>query len=165
MKEYFSSMIAVSALMGVIEALAPSSERLGKYIRAIGLVILLCIAISPLSDLLGDIQGGVLEDLRDEIGSRNDLTEEYRDRLNKYLNDYSLSLARDELYEILERQFSIPREECEIRIDTQMTDSGVRASYVQILLSGDSIFRNPYDIEEHIGGLLSCKCEALIRSG
>lgn len=166
MSEYFSSIITASAILGMLEALAPRGRGLDKYIKMIGLIIILCITVSPISQLLGQLgDGGLLDDLRDEISGEGELDGEYRDRLNEYLNDYSSEMLKNELYAILSDKFSIPREECEISLKTEYSEGQYHVARVQILLFGGSIFKNPYNIEEYIADLLSCECEVLIKSG
>lgn len=163
MGEYFSSIIAVSLLCGVIEALAPHTSGLDRHVRRIGLLIILCIALSPLSDLIGSISDGLLDDLKNEISGKDEMSEDYRERLNEYLNNYSAELLKGELYGILSERFSIPQEECEIILEPEYANGQYCVAKVVILLSGGSIFKNPYNIEDYIADLLSCKCEVLIK--
>ena len=60
-------------------------------------------------------------------------------------------------------KFEIQNNECEITVATENKNGKLVLSEVQILLSGKSIFKNPYTIEEYFETLLNCTCQVLIK--
>ena len=89
----------------------------------------------------------------------------YAELLNGYLTEYSTEQFKFGIKEILLNNYGIPEEECEILIDTKIDSGQLRVDKMQILLSGRSIFKNPYDIEHYITELVGCECCVLIKSG
>ena len=80
-----------------------------------------------------------------------------------YLTTYSIDELKNEIGDLLLEKFEIPGDECEITIITENKNDNLAVGKVQILLSGKSIFKNPYSIEEYFANLLNCDCQVLIK--
>ena len=163
MRDYLASLIFVSVIVAIAELISPHIAGLQKYIKMIGALCILCVAIAPIlniSDTSRDFTQDLKEELSDIEGSES--YNKYQDILYGYLNEYSSYKVKEEISLIIEEKFNIPKNECEIVLITESRDGGIALAKVQILLSGKSIFNNPYKIEDYVSALLSCPCEVLI---
>lgn len=164
MNNYLSSIILVSIGVGIIQLIAPQYKEIDKYIKVIGILAILYVMLSPIISFINDIDLNFIEDLKDKIEiSDEEKQDEYNEILKKYINEHSIKECKSKIKEILEKEFQIPADECEIEISTQIIDDSISISTVQILLSGNSIFKNPYNIEDYIHTLLKCTCQVLIK--
>ena len=163
MKAYLLSIIWVSVIVGIAELISPHVAGAQKYIKMIGALCVLCVVISPLLNI-----GGLSENFTDEL--KNDILEDqnsesyekYQEILNEYLNEYSADKLKGEIQKLLKDNFEIPEDESEVLLFIEKKDENITLKKVQILLSGRSIFNNPYVIENYIKELLNCTCEVLI---
>lgn len=165
MKSYLLTIILVSVAMGICEIITPIFKGIEKYVKTISLLIILCAIITPLSQLVTNIDEAIFDDIKNDlIIDEDELKDNYNTLLNDYLHNYSIDELIDELKYILDREFKISAEECEIELSTEVVDGKLKVAYCKILLSGKSIFQNPYTIEEYVNQLLDCRCEVLIKS-
>ena len=164
MKSYLLTIITVSICIGIYNVISPQFRGFEKYSKMIGMLIVLCIIISPVKDFLNFFDDEGLEDIKDGIVNRGDDEESEYDKIfNDYLASYSIEEVKDAIEEGLLEKFQIPNDECEVSISTEYIDGKLTVSYVQILLSGKSIFKNPYTIEDYFSKLLGCTCSVLIK--
>lgn len=164
MKEYLLSVILISVAMGLAEIIASDMKEMSGYIRAIGLLCILVVVISPLADTISDINENIFDGIKNDIINGVDGREEdYNEILNGYLKNFSENSYKSEIKRILEERFGVPTEQSLVELTLISSDEGVSVSKIQILLSGDSIFKNPYNIEEYFVSLLGCECQVLIK--
>lgn len=164
MNNYLSSIILVSICVGIIQLIAPHYKDIDKYIKVIGMLAILCVIVSPVIAFINDFDLNFIEDLKDKIEIQDEeKQDEYNEMLKKYINEHSINEGKAKIKEILEKEFQIPAHECEIEISTEIIDDSIAISNVRVLLSGNSIFKNPYNIEDYIHALLKCSCQVLIK--
>ncbi len=165
MKEYLSSIIIISIAICIFELLAPNNENFIKYIRLIGALCIICVIISPLNLIQENLANNFLDDLKDKLteNSKEDLGDEYTNILNEYLNNHSIEAYNNQIKELLTNNFDIPNNECEVNTYTNFTNEKLTITEIQILLRGNSIFKNPYEIEEFITKICGVKCKVLIK--
>ena len=165
MKEYLSSIIVISIGVSLFELLAPSDEGFLKYIRLIGALCLVCVMIGPLNAIGETLSDNFLEDLKDNLtnNSKEELEDQYNNLLNEYLNNYSVDSLNNQIEILLEENFGIPRSECEVNTYTTFENGKLAITEIQILLSGNSIFQNPYTIEKYISNICTAECKVLIK--
>ncbi len=164
MKSYLTRVVIVSVIMGVFEIIAPKHQGLEKYTKAIGLLCILCISIAPMKDMIENINDGIFDDIKDGILDATDKeNDDYNSILNEYLNEFSSGEFKNEVKSILKKEFDIPEQECEVDITVFSEEGQLKVKSMQILLSGRSIFKNPYTVEEYFNKLLGCECRVLIK--
>lgn len=164
MGKYLTSIIVVSIIIGIIQLIAPSHANLDKYIKMICTLVMLLVIISPILEIINDFDMDLLDEIKDKIElPSEDKDNEYNEILKEYIKNHSISELKLEIKSILDKEFEIPSEECDIQLFTQTTQGKAVLSEVQILLSDRSIFKNPYKIEEYISSLLGCTCRVLIK--
>lgn len=146
-------------IVGVIGAVVPdgSGDGLKKYVSFIGALCVLCVLISPLGgvvDFVGRLGDGGFDGFFDSLSDKGKYEQRY--------SDYLMSLGRDNISEgvrsLLSEKFGIPSDECRVSVKTREHDGTLAVESVTVILSGRSLFCDPYEIEEYISGLLNCKC-------
>ena len=163
MKGYLVSIIWVSVIVGVAELISLHIAGVQKYIKMIGALCVLCVVVSPILNI-GKFSENLTDELKKDILEDQNLEsyEKYQEILNEYLNEYSADKLKEEIRILLKENFEIPEDESEVILLTEKQDQNITLKKVQILLSGKSIFNNPYNIENYIKELLNCSCEVLI---
>lgn len=164
MSEYVFTIIAVSVAVGFFLALTPERGGIDKYVRLIGMLIILCAMVSPIGKLLQSVDDDFFDDLRDELISHKQESENYDEIFREYLEKFSLNDIKSTIVNMLNKEFNIPENELQINITTDIVEGVPMIKNLQILLSGNSIFQNPYKIEEFIKNSLACDCQVLIKS-
>lgn len=163
MKNYLIMIIITSICVGIYNIISPQFHGIEKYSKMIGMLVVVCVMVSPLKMLLNSFDKNGFENIQNSIlGSDHTSKEEYNEIFNDYLNRFSIDEIKQEIKEILYENYEIPAQECEISVFTKF-DEKLQLSSIQILLSGKSIFKNPYVIEEHFKELLGCTCQVLIK--
>ena len=164
MNEYVVSIIGVSIIVGVCEMLVPKYSGIDKFFRMIGLLCILCVLINPIKNAINTFDNGFLDDLKEQISDMDNSSEKenYEEILNEFLSDHSIEQFKSQIKELLENDFNIPEEECEISVKTHYINNAVSVELLQIKLIGKSIFKNPYEIEEYFSRLLDCQCVVVI---
>lgn len=166
MKEFLHSIIISAITISLFNQLLPIGRGFEKYARFVGMLILATLILSPVINMIKGFDKDFFIDIRDDIADiENGGNNEYSELLNGYLTEYSTEQFKLGIKEILLNNYGIPEEECEILIDTKIDSGQLRVDKIQILLSGRSIFKNPYDIEHYITELVGCECSVLIKSG
>ena len=150
MKNYLISIIIASVAMGICEIITPKHNGVEKYVKLVGVLIILCAVISPISDTINTIDENLVDKLREEINNLDKSEDDYNDILKDYLANYSIAEAKTHIKNTLYEEFGISNDECDIKIYTDTLDGKVCINNIQILLGGTSIFKNPYTIEEYI---------------
>ena len=164
MKNYLLTIILVSICISIADIISPLEKGINKYTKTIGVLIILCVIISPISKVIQNIDESFFDKLRDDISINDDDTQnKYEDILISYLNNFSISEINAQIKNILNQEFTIPNEECEVIIISDQAGEKLSISKIQILLSGKSVFKNPYEIENYFSNLLKCDCIVLIK--
>lgn len=157
MSGYLMSVIGGALLAGVVTNLLPegSGEAMKKYVSLLGALCVLSILISPalsVLDWLGDLAGGGY----DRWLVRNE--EKYDDKYREYM----LSIGKENIEigvaALLHEKFGIPEGECRVVAEVKEGTQGLELIKITITLSGGSVLKNPYLIEEYLSGLLDCEC-------
>ena len=164
MNNYLLTIILVSIGIGILDIISPNNSKISKYTQSIGLLVILCVIISPISKIVKTIDEGFINNLKNNILIDTDeINEEYQNILNNYLSESSISALENQIDEILNDKFDIPSNESEVKVITQYIDKTLHLSEIKIALSGMSIFKNPYTIEEYFYNLLESKCTVTIK--
>lgn len=164
MNNYFLTIILVSICIGIIDIISPDNNGLSKYTQTIGLLIILCVILSPIGKMLKSMDDNFLNQIKDNIlMDDEDTKNKYEHLLHEYLSNHSLKELENQIKEILDSKFEIPNDECDIKVIAGYVEDTFILNEIKIILSGKSIFKNPYSIEEYFSELLGCKCTVVIK--
>ena len=165
MSKYLLSVILSSISIGLCDILVPKHNGIDKLVKFIGMLIILIVSITPVMETIAEIDEGVFEGIKNNLSVKQEsYLDEYNGILEEYLKNYSLDEIQEYIKEILKEKYSIPGGECTVQIDTEQLDSEVSITNIRILLSGNSIFKNPYKIESDISSIFNSECQVLINA-
>ena len=164
MKVYIISLISIAAVAALIEIFSP--KKFEKYMKLVLSLCVICVLIGPFVSIVNTLYGlsnGDLPNIGDLVQGG-----EYED-YDKIMSDTILAAGRENvrrgISQVLREKFGIPYEECEVSADITYDDENEEFSVnkVTLVLSGASIWRDPYEIEEYIEKLLGCECVTAIK--
>ena len=165
MSKYLLSVILSSISIGLCDILVPKHNGIDKLVKFIGMLIILIVSITPVMETIAEIDEGVFEGIKNNLSVKQEsYLDEYNGILEEYLKNYSLDEIQEYIKEILKEKYSIPGGECTVQIDTVQLDSELSITNIRILLSGNSIFKNPYKIESDISSIFNSECQVLINA-
>ena len=165
MSKYLLSVILSSISIGLCDILVPKHNGIDKLVKFIGMLIILIVSITPVMETIVEIDEGVFEGIKNNLSVKQEsYLDEYNGILEEYLKNYSLDEIQEYIKEILKEKYSIPGGECTVQIDTEQLDSELSITNIRILLSGNSIFKNPYKIESDISSIFNSECQVLINA-
>lgn len=148
MSAYVYGIICASLAIGLAELLVPESAKTRPYVKLILGLALLLVIVKPLGRL-----AEMLPELGDKIFSQDFDGEKYEELADEQLEEaYRRGIATE-----LESAFSLR----DFEVGVIMGDDR-RPSRVIVTLMGADIFRNPYEIEKHIGSAFGCECLTVI---
>ena len=164
MNNYILTIIITSICISIANVIAPTNCEISKYIKLIGSLIILCVIINSFGDAIKMSNGNFINEIKDSlIIDKDSEKEKYHEILNNYLNNYSKEGIENEIKEILKKEFQIQDNEASIELHTDFLNDKLVLTEIKILLSGKSIFKNPYLIEERIKEIWQCECIVLIK--
>ena len=165
MSKYLLSVILSSISIGLCDILVPKHNGIDKLVKFIGMLIILIVSITPVMETIAEIDEGLFEGIKNNLSvNQESYLDEYNGILEEYLKNYSLDKIEEYIKEILKEKYSILSDECTVRIDTEQLDSELSITNIRILLSGNSIFKNPYKIESDISSIFNSECQVLINA-
>lgn len=148
MSAYVYGIICAALAIGVAEALVPESAKTRPYLKLIFGLALLLVIVKPLGEL-----AHVLPDWGSEIFLEEARDNEYAEIADEALGDaYRNGIAAE-----LESTFKLK----DFEVGVLMGDDR-RPKRITVTLMGSDIFRNPYKIEEHLGGAFGCECVVVV---
>lgn len=167
MRAYIYSIVCVAAAGGIVLIIAPEGIRGGikKHLKLICALFLLCIMISPATELLSSIKelGNIgLGNIDREL--ENELQNKYENIYESYLEGSYRGNIGQAVKECLFEKFGVPQDECRVEVSFYDSDEdGVREpSRITVIYSGRSIYRNPRETESYVSGLFKCECVCAI---
>ncbi len=150
------NVIGAALIAGVISVIVPGNgEGFKKYVTLIGSLCVLCVILSPVTELLG-----VMTDFADGGFSEwyEDTEEEYGGKYNKFLMSVGKDNVEDGITSLLYEQFGIPENECSVSAVVEEKNGELAIVSIDIILTGKSVLKDPYEVEKYISGLLDCQC-------
>ena len=158
MKAYLITLLGAAVLAAAVGILAPegSNGGVGRHVRLLSSLVVLCVIAAPLPRALAGIRSfsiGLSEktaDMEQSFGSRS------QDALNGASHAYLAQALRANIAET----FSLRQEEvtCAIRWE----EGGERPASVTLILSGSARFHDPHELEQYVSDLLGCPCDTAI---
>lgn len=157
MEGYCLSILAASVIGAIVGLLSPTGG-ISKYLRLTVSLFLLCALLSPLPALLEDlVDGGGISLLPD----REEEKEEYRESLEQALNDASKEYFISMLTRALREECSLAEGTVRCAVLWQEGDT-LLPRRVTVILSGESIWKDPSPIKDYVHSLLDCECAVAI---
>lgn len=148
MSAYIYGIICAALAIGVTESLIPESAKTRPYLKLIFGLALLLVIVRPLGEL-----ARLLPDLGGEIFLEQAEDNQYAEIADEALGD----AYRDGISAELEATFGLK----DFEVGVLMGDDR-RPTRITVTLMGNDIFRNPYKIEEHLGGAFGCECIVVV---
>ena len=160
MRAYIYSVVCMAAVGGIVLIVSPDGMRSGikKHIRLICSLCMLCVMISPVTNLLESIRDiGHRVDEPDDDGYLQGIYESIYDASSEgYFGDGVGNAVKDQLFE----RFGISPRECRTLVEfcDENGDGFREPKKITVILSGSSVFRDPRQIEGYISGKFGCQC-------
>ena len=148
MSAYVYGIICAALAIGVTESLLPESAKTRPYLKLIFGLALLLVIVRPLGEL-----ARMLPDLGGEIILEQAEDNEYAEIADEALGD----AYRDGIKTELEATFGLK----DFEVGILMGDDR-RPKRITVTLMGSDIFRDPYKIENHLGGAFGCECIVVV---
>ena len=148
MSAYVYGIICAAIAIGVTESLVPESAKTRPYLKLIFGLALLLVIVRPIGELVS-----LLPDLGSDISSNLFDDSEYAEIADEARGEaYSSGISEE-----LKSTFGLSDFEVGVLVGEDR-----RPKRIVITLTGKDVFRNPYKIEEHIGGAFECECIVVI---
>ena len=160
MKEYILSLFALSICCALVELFAPAGEGagIGRHIKLMCALCLLCVSITPVLKLLGALNT-LPERLEDWIGVRReeaeDIEQDCKDRWQTESERIDVLLAEQTVAQMLREQFSMSVKECRVQLTTD--DSGERITHIGVALSGQAVWKDTHAMEQYLKQTFGCE--------
>ena len=158
MGEYILGVVGAAFCVGILEELLPSEFGSRVYLRLLTGLCLLAIMLAPI--------GKSLAGLSELWGELSLIEEEQENEYERILRENLGEAVKEKLCEAvkcdLADRFGVKNKRTEIGIKLD-GDGALSVSRLIITLKGSDILKNPYEIEEYFGELLSCEC--IVRAG
>ena len=159
MTSYLISLVSASLAVSLISILAPegSGGGIGKHIRLLSALFLICVLIAPVGQLIGGIR-----DLANgnftlpEIALPNE--EDGNLQLQSSLDDASKQYFLDSLTILLLQEFSIEEGDLSCKAVWSEQEGQTLPKRITIILSGSAIWKDPNKIQSFVTELLGCEC-------
>ena len=160
MKEYILTLVGVAVICGVVEMMSLSEGEIKNYLKLIGALCVLCVAISPIGTLLSTIRDGGMKEIFDK-SEREVLKEQYAE---VYLDSLGEEISEDieERVEILLcERFDIDENDIDVAVFLDTAENDVKVSECRVILYPKAISKDPHKISDYIYDLLECECEII----
>lgn len=158
MNAYLFSLLGAALLAALIGVFAPggTSAGLGKHLRLISILVLLCIVALPLPGLVAKLND--LPSLSPESAQKYDFSLRSQETLDAAARVYFVRA----LTEHLEQKFGIAQGEIRCAVVWEEQDGEARPGAVTLIFSGRAKWKNPHEVETYVAELLGCSCNSAI---
>ena len=155
MLNYILSVVGVALCVGILEEMLPSTYGSKAYVRLLTGLCLLAVMIAPVGKFLNAIPDALEQmaewDEGEAEGGR------YEEILKGSMSDAVRETLKGAVLEDLEKSFDVNIQKTDVGILFE-DGEGIRIKRVAITLRGADILKNPHEIEDYFGRLLSCEC-------
>ena len=162
MKQYLMGLFALAICCGVVEQLFEGGA-LGKHLKLMSALSLLCVLISPVSALLqeGVRLPSLLSDWTDRwLTSGEQEGTDYEERWEQEGERLDVAYAEQTVARMVEEQFSLSSGECQVRI--QLGSDGQSIERMHVGLSGSAIWANSHQIKNDLSQAFGCLVEIYV---
>ncbi len=160
MKSYLISLLGAALLAAAIGILTPegTSGGIGKHVRLITSLVILCVIALPLPRALAR-----LRELPSEIGGWESGGEtSFEARSHDALDEASRAYFAQSLTAHLAEKFSLNQTDLTCAIRWEQNDEESKPLNVTLILSGGARWRDPHELEQYVSDLLGCPCDTAI---
>lgn len=157
MSGYFYGLLSTCLFCGFFGLIAPNGA-LGKYLRLLGGICVLCVMLSPLSTYL---QSWETEDLLSGLLGSDEQESEFDEIYNKALAEAGCDQLEEYWKERLCGELSLRKEQVSVQVALEEDESGYRPSQVWVTLSGSAILADPALITATVEKVMECPCVIL----
>lgn len=162
MKAYILSVVGVSLIAAMLILLTPDGKggSLGKHIKLLTSLALLCVIIKPFLSFAKSLSDTNIDKFKDSILEGTETGGLYEGIFYESLSDMSADKLEKELKDIISKKFGIDNEDININAEYRIEENSVSFVRINVILSGGAIFKSPYEIEAYVKELtgIECKC-------
>ena len=151
---------AVLALFGVVMASAIAEMMIPdgdggtrRFLHFLAAVAVLVLMLQPFAAFVSDADGALVGEVP---WGGEDVQEQYEQTFSQAVDDRSAVLLERGLSQMLEVEYGIEAQECEVRV--LLDDEGMPQT-IYVLLSGKAILRDPDEIREALQVKFGCEVE------
>ena len=154
MEKYWLLLLGVSLLAGVTELLMPrGGER--AYVKLVGALCVLCLLISPLTDMLHALRTLDTDIIAAEFATEE--TEDYARVFADYVTGAETQELERQLEGLLRERFEMEEDSLEVRSEWE----GERLNCIWICIYPSGMTTDPEPIEDFVETTLGFSCEIL----
>ena len=160
MQSYLISLITAALIAALVGILAPEGERggLGKHLKLIASLFLICILIVPLKGFTNTLQELIDGNWAISLPNGELSKDELQSDAEKALDEASEQYFADALGNALCTQFALSASDVRCTVNWERIDGESRPVRVTVFLSGRAIWQDTHAIEAYVNGLLGCAC-------
>ena len=162
MKAYILTVVWTSVIASAVLLFTPegSGGGIGKHIKLLTSLVLLCAVTDPLLSFIKSISNNGIDVLKDEIRQSAPQADPYQNIFYEELSKMTAEDLENELKALISETFSIDREDLEVRAEYVIDGNSLSFKRIVVILSGKAIFKDPYDIEAYVReiSLIECIC-------
>lgn len=160
MKVYLLSLLGAAFLAAAIGILSPEGTNggIGKYVRLISVLVIVCVIALPLPRALADFQ----ERLTDLTDPSLHEKKSFDARSQELLDNTSRAYFATSLTTHLAERFSLRSDEITCAIRWKEADGETLPENVTLILSGSARWQDPHEMERFVTDLLGCPCDTAI---
>ncbi len=154
MNAYFLSLLGAALLAALIGMLSPDGG-LGKTLRLLTSLVLVCIIVAPIPGLItkwNEIPGQ----------TENEYQFDFSEQSQTALDSAARSYFARALTAHLEETFDIPQGEIRCIISWSELENETKPQHITLILSGSAKWKNPKTIQSYVSELLGCSCDSAI---
>jgi hypothetical protein len=163
MREYFGTLLCVAAVCGFAESLAPEGKDggLSKQIKLICALCVLSVIVLPITNLLGDLRDGKLDELL-SFDAANAVFE-YEEVFEEYIKEQNELGLSEGLESFICDEFLIDDDDIYVDADIVTENEKYRIGGVRVYISGKAIAKDPKKIIECVEKKTSSECEIIYK--
>ena len=160
MKAYLISLLGAAFLAAMIGILTPegSNGGIGKYVRLLSVLTIVCVIALPLPRAIADLRGR-LTDLTDPSSNEKNA---FDARSETLLDHASRAYFASSLTAHLVERFSLRSDEITCAIRWKEVDGEALPESITLILSGSARWHDPHELETYVTDLLGCPCDTAI---
>ena len=157
MKQYVMGLFVMALCCCIVELIG-AKGAIGRHLKLMSALCLLCVLISPLTQLIsrGASLPDVLTDALDGwLETSEQKKEEYTERWEQESERLDLDYAQSTVASMLAEQFSIQEKECRVEIVLRSDETVIER--IRVALSGRGIWVNTHQMQSYIKETFGCE--------
>ena len=158
MKEYMIALLMLSVCCAVVELLSEGNEGIGKHIRLMTGICVLCVSIAPIPTWIQRAEAfpSLLEEWltlheQSELGDKD----YFERRFSQESERIDLSLACETVRDMVCEEFALSAQEC--RVVLSVDEQGSEITHAYVSLRGQAKWQNTHQIEQYLEKTIGCR--------